>query len=363
MTHKKKQIVFLIPYPLGHAPSQRFRFEQYFLFLENNGFRVTVHPFLTTPGWSVIYTKGKIFVKAWLIMKGLAQRMMQMFTIGSADFVFIHRETAPVGPPVFEWIISKIAKKRLIYDFDDAIWLTDKLEESKLEKIIRWRSKVKKICSWSYRVSCGNEYLMNYAQRFNQNVRRNPTTIDTRTGHNPARFTTHKDSSKITIGWTGSHTTGKYLKIIEPVIHQLQQKYQHLNFLIISDQRPQLNVEHIEFMPWKKETEAEDLLKMDIGIMPLPDDEWTKGKCGFKALQYMAMQIPCVLSPVGVNTSIVDHGKTGFIASTEQEWILYLEKLIEDSDLRKKIGIASREKVIVSYSVDSNVSNFLSLLE
>jgi glycosyltransferase involved in cell wall biosynthesis len=358
------KVVFLCPYPFDQAPSQRFRFEQYLVILQQKGYSYSWHSFYSLQGWDNLYKEGKFLTKSLYIVWGLLRRIFHLVTVTGATVVFLHREAAPIGPPVLEWIIAKILRKKIIYDFDDAIWLTDRNDESKLEKTLRWRSKVGLICTWSYKVSCGNEYLADYARKFTTNVVVNPTTIDTETLHNQSLFKemTRNDSS-ITIGWTGSHSTLKYLKPMEGAITKLQGKYSNLQFLVIADQNPTLTIKRMEFIPWKKKTEVEDLIKIDIGIMPLPDDDWTRGKCGFKALQYMAMGIPCVVSPVGVNTSIVDHEQTGFIAASENDWLIFLEKLIIDHDLRRSIGAAGRKKVIELYSITSNSSNFLSLFE
>src|SRR5690606_28051456 len=117
------------------------------------------------------------------------------------------------------------------------------------------------------------------------------------------------------------------------------------------------------FLRWNKETEAEDLLKIDVGIMPLPNDEWSRGKCGFKALQYLAMKKPCVASPVGVNSEIIEHGVNGFLAESSEEWFIHLENLVRDESLRLQMGQAGRKKIIDHYSVVSNTSTFLSLFE
>lgn len=355
-----KKIVFLVPYPFGRAPSQRFRFEHYFEALSKAGHRYRVQSFLNSRNWKYFYESGGFLQKAFALIAGFIKRFAVLFTIPFYEQVFIHREAAPVGPPVFEWIIAKVMRKKIIYDFDDAIWLTDKIHESGIEKIIRWRSKVKTICKWSYKVSCGNEYLCAYAQIFNINVIYNPTTIDTDGLHNP-NFINSKKIEVVTIGWTGSHSTLKYLTEIEPVLSALEKKYSQVEILVIADQKPELALRSLKFLPWRKETESQDLAKIDIGIMPLPHDEWTKGKCGFKALQYMAMKIPAVVSPVGVNVTIVDHSVTGFHATTMQEWLLHLEELINHELLRKKMGEAGRQKVIDQFSVSSNTSTFLSL--
>ena len=165
------------------------------------------------------------------------------------------------------------------------------------------------------------------------------------------------------IGWTGSHSTLKYLHAIEPVLQKLENQFPFISFLIIADQPPPLHLARLTFIKWNPQTEIADLLKMDIGIMPLPDDEWSKGKCGFKALQYMALEIPSVVSPVGVNTFIINNESEGFLCRSNEEWLLALEKLIIDKNLRIKLGKAGRKKVVEHYSVSSNTSNFLSLFE
>lgn len=355
------KILFLVPYPLHESPSQRFRFEQYFGLLIQNGFRFHVQSFLTASNWRLFFEPGKLISKSWALFSGFLKRIMMLFHLPAYDFVFIHRETAPIGPPVFEWIIAKVFRKRIIYDFDDAIWLTDRTNESRLFTTMKWRSKVSHICKWSFRVSCGNEYLCNYARQFNSNVVLNPTTIDTTRVHNPALFKKKEFLDRIVIGWTGSHSTLRYLKFLEPVLQSLERKYPNFTFLVIADKKPDLQLKNLVFRKWSEQTEIQDLANLDIGVMPLTDDEWAKGKCGFKALQYMAMQIPTVSSPVGVNTTIIDHQKTGWLASTPQEWLVALENLIGNRSLWEEIGAHGRAKVIQAYSVSSNASNFLAL--
>ena len=283
-----------------------------------------------------------------------------MIKLSSFHFVFIHREATPIGPPVLEWYISKILKKKIIYDFDDAIWLTDRKNESLILRTLKWRSKVGSICRWSHKVSCGNDYLGNYASQFNSQVVYNPTTIETEVMHNPANYKKNT-SIKITVGWTGSHSTLKYLHAMEPVLQFIEKKYSSVEFNVISDAAPKLNLKRLNFIPWSVETEISDLFQFDIGIMPLPDDEWAKGKCGFKALQYMALQIPTVASPIGVNTQIIRHGENGFLCSNPQEWENCISILVENKELRDSMGITGRKNVIDHYSVSSNSSNFLSL--
>lgn len=355
------KILFIVPYPVANSPSQRFRFEQYFQTLQDNAIHFSVQSFLNDHGWTIIYQNGRSLSKLLILLKGFINRFLLLFRLPQFDFVFIHREASPLGPPIFEWIIAKIFRKKIIYDFDDAIWLTDRKNESILLRVVKWRSKVASICKWSYRVSAGNEYLCAYARQFNQNVVYNPTTIDTDHLHNAQLYNIEKDLNKIIIGWTGSHSTLKYLKEIEPALTILEKKYSQLELLVIADKPPILSLINVRFLPWSFETEIKGLLETDIGIMPLPDDEWAHGKCGFKALQYMALEIPAVISPVGVNTIIIESGNEGYFASTTSEWLHTLEVLINDAALRKRMGKNGRTKIINHYSVQSNSTTFLKL--
>lgn len=358
------KILFIVPYSVDYAPSQRFRFEQYFNFLSQFGHNTRLVPFQSQRNWQVFYQNGQFLKKGLLIFAGSMRRVGLLLSVHRFTHVFIHREALPFGPPWFEWLLAKIWKKKIIYDFDDAIWMTDKTTESRLEAMLKWRSKVRNICKLSYRISCGNAYLASYARKFNINVIVNPTTIDTENLHNRTLLSPNRngDDPTITIGWTGSRTTLKYLQPFLPVFYQLQQRFQNIRFLIIADQNPDLKNPAIEFKEWGLETEIRDLAQIDIGIMPLPDDEWSKGKCGFKLLQYMALGIPCVASAVGENQVIVN-GKNGRLASDENSWIAQLSELIYDHALRKEMGEIGRKFVIDRYSVNSNSENFLSLFD
>jgi glycosyltransferase involved in cell wall biosynthesis len=362
LLHKSRKIAFITPYPYNRAPGQRFRFEQYLPALQQKEYTIHYFSFLSANAYANFYRQGYTLYKLMCIAVGFLKRIKHLFYILNTEYVFVFREAAPLGPPFIEWVIAKILQKKIIYDFDDAIWLTDNIKESFIERKIRWRTKVGSICKWSYRISCGNEYLCAFARKYNSSVTYLPTTIDTEGLHKPKTIK-KTIKNKVTIGWTGSHSTLKYLKFIEPTLTKLENEYPQIEILIIANHKPNLNLNSFKFLPWQLETEAEDLAKIDIGIMPLPDDEWTKGKCGFKALQYMALQIPTVASPVGVNTSIIDHGVNGFLASDQNGWLIQLERLILDKELREKIGTEGRKKVIANYSVVSNTSIFLSLFD
>ncbi len=354
-----KRILFITPYPYNNAPSQRFRFEQYLEVLKEAGIEYELKPFLSKKAWGVVYKKGNFWRKSYYILKGIIKRMVLLFSIGKYHYVFIHRESSPVGPPFFEWILSKLLKKKFIYDFDDAIWLPNYRQENKLWNHLKNYSKISKIIAYADKIVAGNDFLKRYAEQFNSNVVLIPTTIDTEKVHN---ILTNHEVEKVKIGWTGSHTTIKYLDDMIPVLRELE-KEREFEFIVISNQKPDFKLKSFRFVPWNIETEIKDLSQIQIGIMPLLDTNWARGKCGFKALQYMALGIPAVASPVGVNLKIIKNGENGFLCSNHQEWKEKLTRLLDDSELRKRMGEKGRAFIEANYSVQSQKKQFLDLFK
>ena len=351
------KVAFIVPYPKAMAPSQRFRFEQQLNFLENQKIDYSFFPFLSEEAFDVLYKPKKYLTKIHFILMGFLKRFLLMFQLQKFDFVFIHREASPIGPPVFEFVIAKILKKKIIYDFDDAIWLSNTSSANKIIAGIKWHSKVNSVCKWAYKVSCGNEFLANYAKQFSNNVNIIPTTVDTTNVHNKTK---NQDTKEIVIGWTGTHSTIKYLYDIEHFLVEMQKKFL-FKFLVISNKKPDFKTLKFEYKAWQKETEIEDLLKMNIGIMPLKTDKWAEGKCGFKAIQYMALGIPAVVSNVGVNEKIVDDNVNGFVCNTEKDWEIAFEKLFSNEHIRKEFGEKAQKKIALNYSTKSQQKNYLSL--
>ena len=353
------RILFLVPYPPGRAPSQRFRFEQYLDALLAAGHTYHLAPFISVATWNILYQPGRAGAKALGILGGFARRLVLLFRVPRYDFVFVHREAAPVGPPVFEWIISKILGKKLIYDFDDAIWLANTSEANKIAAGVKWHHKVADICRWAHKNSCGNAYLADYARQFNPRAIVNPTTIDTVHLHNQVRD--QAAPGRLVIGWTGTHSTLKYLDQVVPVLAKLEAEGLDFEFRVISNQPPAFPLSSLVYLPWRKATEIADLLSFHVGLMPLEDDPWAKGKCAFKALQYMALGVPALVSPVGMNTEVVQHGQNGFVCATSAEWEASLRQLLADTSLRQRLGTAARATIEQRYSVRANTSNFLNL--
>jgi glycosyltransferase involved in cell wall biosynthesis len=354
-----KNILFIIPYPPGSAPSQRFRFEQYFEILKKNQYNFDLAPFWSEKGWKILYRPERTVQKSIAFLGGVLRRFTLLGKINSYDFVFIHREAVPLGPPIIEFILTKLFRKKIIYDFDDAVWLPNTSDQNSIAGRLKFHHKVRYICTWSYKVSCGNEFLADFAKTYNDKVLINPTTIDT-AYHKPKKSDNQKKT--VTIGWTGSHSTTKYLNRVTSVLKKLKENYP-VNIIVISDQPPAWDFHDFEFVKWNAEEETDQLNRIDIGIMPLDNTAWELGKCGFKALQYIATGIPAVVSDVGVNSQIIDHGINGFLCENQEDWEKHLAVLTESAKKRKEFGEQGRKKVIESYSVISNEALFLSLFE
>ena len=365
---KKKIIKFLVPYPFDIAPGQRFRYEQYLEILKENNFDYELLSFLDEQTNKILYKKGYTFEKITGVLKGFLRRFYHIWKARNADFIFVYREATPIGFPFVEWILTKIFNRKLIYDFDDAIWISA-TSQSKLIALLKYSNKVKQICNWSYKISVGNEYLQRNANQFlkiaeNSTTKAvlNPTTIDLEKKHTILHQ--HNQNQKPIIGWTGSHSTLIYLEMIIPILKELEQEYDFI-FRVICDKNPNVdkenNLKNFEFVKWNKETEIQDLSELDIGIMPLTDDKWSEGKCGFKALQYMALGIPAVISPVGVNKKIIQQNENGFLAYTENDWKEHLSFLLENPQRRQEIGALALQTIQNQYSVQSNEENFLRL--
>jgi glycosyltransferase involved in cell wall biosynthesis len=327
--------------------------------LEKNGITYAIQSFWSLRVWSILFNKGYFFLKATGLLRGLIRRLSIVTNLFKYDCVFIYREAAPIGPPVFEWLIAKIWRKKIIYDFDDAIWLSWSSVANPQASLIKCSWKVKYICKYSTIISVGNRFLADYAKKFTEDVRIIPTVVDTEKVHHRLK---NQDEVPLTIGWTGTFTNFYFLDKVTDIINELKKKYD-FNYLIISNKDPQLKNVEYSYKEWNLQTEITDLLSMHIGIMPLYNEKVALGKCAFKAIQYMSLGIPPVVSPIGANCEVVKNGETGFWAETDEQWYNYLEKLISDKELRIKMGMASQKFIIENYSVKATTGLFLNLFK
>ena len=351
------RILFVAMHRLDRSPSQRYRFEQYFSYFTQNGFTCELSSLISSRDDHILYSEGHYFGKTLILAKSLFKRLADVIHSKKYDLIFIQREALMIGSTLIERLLSN-TRTPVIFDFDDSIWLYDENNANKSLAFLKYPAKTSKIIGLCDHVIAGNEYLATYAEQFNQEVSIIPTTIDTDL-YTPL---VHRHKGPICLGWTGSFSTVKHFELAIPVLKQLKEKYgDNIRFKLIGDADYTNKDLEITGQAWQASTEVEDLSDIDIGIMPLPDDDWSKGKCGLKGLQYMAMGIATVMSPVGVNTDIIDDGINGYLASSEQEWVEKLSLLIENEALRSTLGVKGRETVVQQYSVESNKHKYLTL--
>lgn len=350
------KILFVAPYPKFQSASQRFRFEMYFHEFEKNGIGYAYKTFWDEKTNSILHQKGHFFAKIVGLLTALLKRFLLLFVVQKYEYIYVHREATSVGPPFFEWIVVKLLRKKLIFDFDDALWVPVS-SSNKFVATLKWASKIKTICSLAYKVSAGNQFLADFAKAYCKNVVIVPTIVDTQNGHNKIKDQSEKP---FTIGWTGTFSNFKFFSLVLPALQKLEAKYS-FEFLVIADQNPNLNLRSFTFTKWTKENEINDLQRMNIGLMPLFEDELAKGKCGFKAIQYMSLGIPALVSPVAVNKQIVDDGINGYHCANEMEWYTHIEHLLREENLRIQFGLAARKKMIEQYSIEATKKDFLSL--
>lgn len=315
-------------------PSTRFRISQYFDFLEASG----ISPSL------LIFP-----VHFW-------NRLPFYLSLRAYDIVVVSRKLL-TAPEIF--LLKKCAP-HLFFDFDDAIIYKDSNQKEIKRSESAWK-RFKKIISFSHTVLAGNDYLKAMALPFSTNVHILPTPVDT--DRYQTRIVESLNPARLTIGWMGSASTLFYLKQILPALETLYRKYPFIQLKIVANDFFTHPFIPVIKKPWAFEDEVRDLQSFDIGVMPLTDDVWARGKCGLKLLQYMACGISSVCSPVGVNAGIIENGVNGFHASSPEEWILRLDQLIQNPSLRREFGIRARKKAVEEYSVKVNGEKLIRLFK
>ena len=324
------KILFLVQ-GLDVAAS-RYRVLQYLPYLKEHGIQASVQCF----------------------PKGFFAKLKVFKSVNQYDILFIQRKRFPV---LWLKFIRKNAR-RIVYDFDDSVMYRSSKYVSNESKT---RAKVfKNMVNTSDHVIAGNEYLQQNTTPYTQDVTIIPSPIDM-TSYPQKKYPEKNDI--ITLGWIGAHGSIHYLKKMKPIFDTLAKRNDKLRLRIICDTFFDCENMIVEKKQWNEKDEVADIQSFDIGLMPLMDDPWSHGKCGLKVLQCLATGVPVVCSPAGINREIVENSVHGFWANTDEEWIEKLEILINDHELRKKMGVAGRERVIERYSLKANAPRMLKIFQ
>jgi glycosyltransferase involved in cell wall biosynthesis len=327
------------------AASTRQRFDQYDSYLADQDCDVESWPLLDDAYLETLYAGGTR--QSGHVMRRYLDRAGRLLRAPNIDLLWVHCEVFPFFPGFLERIVN-IARKPIVFDFDDAIFHNYDKHANPIVRAVLGK-KLAPIVTSAKAVFCGNAYLQDYATRYNQHTHIVPTVLDTAI-YTPALHAVERPTK--TIGWIGTPSTWTaYMAPMMPLLGGVAAAH---DARILSVGAGHAAAPHplLDILPWSEAAEVGQLQNMDIGIMPLDDSPWSRGKCGYKLIQYMACGLPVVASPVGVNASIVTHGVNGFLASTEGEWRQAITTLLENPDLRHRMGTAGRKRVEEQYSLE-----------
>jgi glycosyltransferase involved in cell wall biosynthesis len=313
--------------------------------LRAEGIELVVSPFFDTAAYGVLYRKGGLRRKAVGVLKGLMRRLADLWRVRSYDLVVIHRESAPVGPPLFERVLGAWHVP-FVFDFDDAIFLGPIHPANRRWSWLRHPSRVAETTRRARSVIVSNEYLASWARKHNRDVTIIPTAVDL-DRHRPSG---RRPQDHIVLVWTGSSTTSPYLHLLDGPLTTLAGKRDDLVFRVIGGEYDHPHVP-VRQLPYDLDGEPADVAAADIGVLPEPDDEWTRGKGAFKALVYMAAGLPVVASDVGINREVIVDGETGYCVCDDAGWVRAIEQLASDAALRARLGAAGRRRAEERYSI------------
>lgn len=358
------EVLGICSYPL-EAASTRYRLIQFVEPLAREGINLTISPLFDKDQFAMLYRRGHNLRKGLRLLNSARKRLFDALKARKFDAIIVQREAMIVGPPMFEWLYKTIGKCPLILDLDDATYLSYVSPTyGRLGSALKFFGKTDKLIDWSEIVVCGNRHIAEYVESRGKKAVIVPTVVDT------DKFCPiKKDQSKTpVIGWIGTHSTFPFLESLFPVFAELARKYEFV-LKIVGAGIDEISVEgvKVENTAWSLEREIKDFQSLDIGLYPmqttdLVNEKWLLGKSGFKAIQYLSVGIPFVVTPIGVTTEIGIENETHFPAIDKRQWFEKLEKLLQSAELRKKMGAAGRKFALENYTVSKHTGKIAGTL-
>lgn len=356
------RILVLCPYPLDTGAGQRLKFEQYYGDWRAAGYEVTVSPFMDRALWEVAYRHGHLAAKAWGTLKGFGRRVRDLLRLGRYDLVYVFMWVTPVGGSLFErW--TRVRAKRLVFDVEDNVVMGEQErtagDPNPLLRWLRGTGKARLLVESADHVVTSSPALNAKCLRLN---RKGACTYIS-SSVNTERFipAVERGERPVTIGWTGTFSSQPYLDLLRPVFQQLA-KERTFRLRVIGNFDYRLPGVDLEVVRWTAEREVEDLQALDIGVYPLTDDEWVTGKSGLKAIQYMAFGIPCVATAAGTTPAIIRDGENGLLVRSLDEWLTALRRLIDEPELRRRLGERARKDAVARYSLHAIAGDYRRVL-
>ena len=352
-----RSILVICPHRENTAPSQRLKYEQYFDHWHSNGYEVVVSPFMTRRFQNIVYQPGRILEKVFWVGWGYLRRIRDLLRLPFYHGAYVHLWVTPFGLPLFEWLYAMVARS-FVYDIDDLVFLGHSSEANRFIQALKGRRKMIFLMRKADHVIVCTPHLEAFVQRHNPRTTDISSTIDT---DRYLPVNPYSNERRLTLGWSGSHSTAKYLHLLDDVLKEIGSEID-FRLKVIGDPSFRMDGVEVDAQEWCEATEVRDLQEIDIGLYPLPDEEWVLGKSGLKALQYMALGIPTVATRIGANSRIIEDGENGFLVSDQEEWKDRLLVLAADPDLRRRVGDAASRTVAERFSVRANRDVYLGVL-
>lgn len=358
---RRPRLLVLCPFPVGVAAGQRLKYEQYVDDWRAAGWDVVLSPFMDRALWDVVYERGHLGAKVLGTLKGTLRRWRDLLRIRRFDLVYTYIYVTPVGTTLFERA-ARVLARRMIYDIEDNILDSGGAGPSinPIASLFRSGAKPRVLTAAADEVITASPFLVDRCRALNVHGRCTliPPSVDT------DRFVPgDRDPHGVpVIGWTGTFSSRPYLDLLAPMLQRLAER-ERFRLRVIGNFDYALPGVNLEVVRWTKEHEVADMQAIDIGLYPLPDDQWVLGKAGLKVIQYMAFGIPSVSSNVGTAPLQVRHGETGYLADDDEQWLDLLTMLLRDPALRARIGAAARAEAVRSYSRQAVAGRYREVLE
>lgn len=349
---RKKNILILTPYAYGKAPGPRSSIELWEKVLEPEGIFFDYSPFETPALDEVIYEQGRSAQKAFRLLEAYARRLGSMRSLDRYDGVLVYREAALAGPALIERFVAR--RKPIIYQLDDPLYVPYKSPSSGWFSYLKFFGKVGTICRLSRVVVVNSSQHAEYARRFTKDIVQIPSLVDgdLYPGWTPRR------AGPVRIGWSGSATTVTNLNVIAGPLTAVSQR-DDVCLRFIGASEPPIPGLVCEARPWRADTEVSDLRELDVGLLPLPVSPWNRRKFYLKLAQYMALGIPAVCTPLGSAIDAVEHGVTGFLADSDDDWVRYLNQLVDDRGLRNQMGQEAARRGREQFTLQANADKIV----
>jgi glycosyltransferase involved in cell wall biosynthesis len=357
------KVLGLASYPV-EAAATRYRLEQFVAPLAQRGISLTIHPFIDGRLFAQLYRRNALPQTALGLLKSALLRLADVLRVRGADVVLVQREAMIFGPPLIEWLAARVLRCPMVLDLDDATWVSyTSPTYGRLGQTLKWFRKTDDLIRWAQIVTCGNRAIAEYVSSKGAIARVVPTVVDTEV----FRPQSQAETGTPVLGWIGTHSTFPYLQSIFPILSDIASKYS-FRLKVVGAGVTEVVVPGVEVenLSWSLEREVSDFQSIDIGLYPIDKSlysgQWAAGKSGFKAVQYMAVGVPYVATPVGGSAEIGEVNTTHFFADSEAEWQSTLTSLIADAALRQRMGAAARKHAIENYGLAAQADKLAAAL-